>query len=170
MHCAAMTDWGIDRAVDAYDEAALDALEAPVVTLSDRALLIYTSGTTGLPKAANVSHHRLMSWSFWFAGLMDVQPTDRLYDCLPMCHSAGGVAAIGAALGGGASVVVADKFSAGRFWDDIARWDCTLMQYIGELCRYLVAAPPHPLEREHSLRICCGNGLGGDVWETFQAR
>jgi len=170
LHGEAMTDWRIDLVVDGYGADALVALATPHVTLSDRALLIYTSGTTGLPKAANVSHHRLMSWSHWFAGLMDVQPSDRLYNCLPMCHSAGGVAAIGAALVGGASVVVAEKFSASRFWDDIARWDCTLFQYIGELCRYLVAAPPHPLERDHSLRICCGNGLGGDVWETFQQR
>ena len=170
LHGAAMTDWRIDLAVDAYAEAELAALGEPAVSLSDRALLIYTSGTTGLPKAANVSHHRLMSWSHWFAGLMDIQPTDRLYDCLPMCHSAGGVAAIGAALVGGASVVVAEKFSASRFWDDISRWDCTLFQYIGELCRYLVAAPPHPLEREHGLRLCCGNGLAGDVWEAFQQR
>jgi fatty-acyl-CoA synthase len=160
----------IDRAVDAIASERLAALPPPGVTLSDRALLIYTSGTTGLPKAANVSHHRLMSWSHWFAGLMDIQPTDRLYDCLPMCHSAGGVAAIGAALVGGASVVVAEKFSASRFWDDIARWDCTLFQYIGELCRYLLAAPPHRLERAHGLRLCCGNGLSRDVWEAFQER
>jgi len=167
----AAADWRrIDEVVDAYSDDALAGLEPPTVALSDRALLIYTSGTTGLPKAANVSHHRLMSWSHWFAGLIDIQPTDRLYDCLPMCHSAGGVAAIGAALVGGASVVVADKFSASRFWDDIARWDCTLFQYIGELCRYLLAAPPHPMERAHSLRVCCGNGLSRDVWEAFQQR
>ena len=160
----------IDLAVDAVSSEVLVVPQVPSVTLSDRALLIYTSGTTGLPKAANVSHHRLMSWSHWFAGLMDIQPTDRLYDCLPMCHSAGGVAAIGAALVGGASVVVAEKFSASRFWNDIARWECTLFQYIGELCRYLLAAPPHPLERAHGLRLCCGNGLSRDVWEAFQDR
>ena len=68
------------------------------------------------------------------------------------------------------SVVVAEKFSASRFWDDIARWDCTLFQYIGELCRYLLAAPPHPLQRTHRLRLCCGNGLAGDVWQAFQDR
>ncbi|HZZ89485.1 MAG TPA: long-chain-acyl-CoA synthetase [Caulobacteraceae bacterium] len=170
LHGEALTDWRIDAAVDRYSEADLAALPPPAVTLSDRALLIYTSGTTGLPKAANVSHHRLVSWSHWFAGLMDIGPSDRLYDCLPMCHSAGGVAAIGAALVGGASVVVAEKFSASRFWDDIVRWDCTLFQYIGELCRYLVASPPHLLERAHKLRVCCGNGLGGDVWEAFQQR
>ncbi|HEY3799558.1 MAG TPA: long-chain-acyl-CoA synthetase [Caulobacteraceae bacterium] len=154
------------------DTALKLAGEAPPAdaTLADTALLIYTSGTTGLPKAARVSHHRLMSWSHWFAGLTDAQPTDRLYNCLPMCHSAGGVAAIGAALVGGASVAIAEKFSASRFWDDIRRWDCTLFQYIGELCRYLLAAPTHPLERAHRLRMVCGNGLSGEVWEAFQMR
>ena len=67
-------------------------------------------------------------------------------------------------------MVVAEKFSARGFWDDIDRWDCTLFQYIGELCRYLLAAPPHPKERAHALRLCCGNGLAADVWEAFQAR
>ena len=55
---------------------------------TDPALLIYTSGTTGLPKAAFVSHHRVMMWTHWFAGLMDARADDRLYNCLPMYHSA----------------------------------------------------------------------------------
>ena len=62
---------------------------------------------------------------------------------------------------------IAGKFSAGRFWDDVVRWDCTLFQYIGELCRYLTHAPPRPRERAPSLRICCGNGLQPDVWTRF---
>ena len=40
-----------------------------------------------MPKAANVSHSRLMQWSFWFAGLMNTGPDDRMYNCLPMYHS-----------------------------------------------------------------------------------
>jgi fatty-acyl-CoA synthase len=111
-----------------------------------------------------------MTWSYWFAGLADVQADDRMYDCLPLYHSVGGVVAIGAALVGGGSVVVQERFSARQFWDDIARWDCTLFQYIGELCRYLNAAPPHPAERAHRLRLACGNGMNGDVWRVFQER
>jgi fatty-acyl-CoA synthase len=42
--------------------------------------------------------------------------------------------------------------------------------YIGELCRYLVNCPPHPQERAHRLRVCCGNGLRPDVWMQFQSR
>ena len=141
-----------------------------IPSISDRALLIYTSGTTGLPKASNVSHRRLMTWSLWFAGMMNTQSSDRMYNCLPMYHSIGGVVATGAVLVNGGSVVIRDKFSTTRFWDDVVGWDCTLFQYIGELCRYLVLAPAHRDERKHRLRLCCGNGLRPDVWSKFKKR
>ncbi|PYR64381.1 MAG: long-chain-acyl-CoA synthetase [Acidobacteria bacterium] len=160
----------IDEAIDRYPGHALDGPERRPVTIDDRALYIYTSGTTGLPKAANVSHARVMQWSHWFAGLMDTRPSDRLYTCLPMYHSVGGVLATGAVLVGGGSVVIRDTFSARHFWSDIVRWDCTLFQYIGELCRYLLHTAPHPQEADHRIRMCCGNGLRPDVWNGFQDR
>jgi fatty-acyl-CoA synthase len=160
----------IDDAVAGLPGNALSPSERRTVTTADRALLIYTSGTTGLPKAANVSHRRLLMWSFWFAGLMNTGPRDRIYNCLPMYHSIGGIVATGAALVRGGSVLIRDKFSAQHFWDDVVDGDCTIFQYIGELARYLVNAPPHPRERAHRLRLACGNGLRGDVWEKFQTR
>jgi fatty-acyl-CoA synthase len=93
-----------------------------------------------------------------------------MYDCLPMYHSVGGVVATGALLVSGGSVVIHEKFSAGQFWSDIVDWDCTLFQYIGELCRYLVNTPHQPNETKHRLRLCCGNGLRPDVWEVFKTR
>ena len=157
-------------ALEALPDDPLAAAERRGVTVRDPALLIYTSGTTGLPKAAWVSHHRVMSWGGWFAGLLGLAPDDRLYDCLPMHHSVGGVVATGALLTAGGSVVIARKFSARRFWDDLVRWDCTLFQYIGELCRYLVKAAPSNGERAHRLRMAFGNGLDEVVWRRFQAR
>jgi fatty-acyl-CoA synthase len=133
----------------------------------DRAMLIYTSGTTGLPKATIITHRRILEWSLWFAGMMDTQPTDCLYNCLPMYHSIGGIVAIGSMLVKGGSVVIRERFSASRFWDDICDNDCTIFQYIGELCRYLSVAAPHPRERQHRLRLACGNGLQREVWDQF---
>ena len=160
----------IAREVDQHSGAMLMPSECPSVTVSDRALYIYTSGTTGLPKAAIVNHHRLLIWSLWFAGMMDTRSTDRMYNCLPMYHSIGGVVATGAVLANGGSVVIREKFSAREFWDDVVRWDCTVFQYIGELCRYLAHSAPHPCERAHRLRLCCGNGLRADVWDEFKQR
>jgi fatty-acyl-CoA synthase len=160
----------IDRDLQRHADGPLDATEQRAVTIDDKALYIYTSGTTGLPKAANVSHARVLTWSYWFAGLMDARPDDRMYDCLPLYHSVGGVVATGALLVAGGSVVIREKFSARQFWDDVTRFDCTLVQYIGELARYLVNAPPHLRETRHRIRLACGNGLRADVWETFKRR
>jgi fatty-acyl-CoA synthase len=160
----------IDDALKACSGAPLEPSERPTVTIEDRALYMYTSGTTGWPKAAIIDHRRLLTWSRWFAGMMDTGPRDRMYNCLPLYHSIGGVVATGAVLVNGGSVVIREKFSARQFWDDIARWDCTLFQYIGELCRYLTNAAPHPRESTHGIRLCCGNGLRADVWQAFQAR
>lgn len=160
----------IDIVLAALDDEALSPEERGDVTIDDRALLIYTSGTTGLPKAASISHRRILNWGFWFAGLTGATPQDRLYDCLPLFHSVGGIVAPCSMLAAGGSVVIAEKFSASNFWPDIVRHDCTLFQYIGELCRYLLKARPSEYENRHRLRLICGNGLRGDIWEHFQSR
>jgi fatty-acyl-CoA synthase len=160
----------IDRDIDLLSGAPLARSESRALTINDRALYIYTSGTTGRPKAANINHYRLMLVSFGFAGIMNTKSSDRMYDCLPMYHTVGGVVATGALLVNGGSVVIREKFSARDFWDDVVRSDCTLFQYIGELCRYLLHTPPSASETQHRLRLACGNGLRPDVWEEFKNR
>ena len=160
----------IDQEIERHSGAPLMDMERRAVTVDDHALYMYTSGTTGWPKAAIIDHRRLMTWSHWFAGMMDTGPADRMYNCLPLYHSIGGVVAIGAVLVNGGSTVIKGKFSTSQFWDDVTKWDCTLFQYIGELCRYLTNAVPHPREKEHRIRLCCGNGLRKDIWGRFKAR
>jgi fatty-acyl-CoA synthase len=166
------TDAGadLDAALAAADSHPLSASERGEVAIDDVALLIYTSGTTGPPKAAKVSHRRILTWGGWFAGLTDASVDDRLYDCLPLHHSVGGVVAPCSMLRAGGSVAIAEKFSAKAFWDDIVRYDCTVFQYIGELCRYLLKAPVSGLEARHRLRLAVGSGLRGDIWEAFAGR
>lgn len=164
-------DWlAIEPELAVHAGTSVSDVEREPPQLSERSLLIYTSGTTGLPKAANVTHARVLEWSLWFAGMMDTRADDRLYNCLPMYHSTGGVVAIGAMLVNGGSVLIRARFSATHFWDDVVDGGCTIFLYIGELCRYLVTGPPRTKERMHHLRLACGNGLQGDVWQAFQER
>jgi fatty-acyl-CoA synthase len=162
----------VDQTLEGISPETLTDAERAAPSLTDRALYIYTSGTTGLPKAAVVSHHRVMQWSHWFAGMMDLTPADRLYDCLPMYHSVGGVVATGATLVGGGTVVIRERFSASRFWQDVRAEHCTIFQYIGELCRYLATSPAETEQeaKGHTLRLACGNGLRADVWQALQSR
>jgi fatty-acyl-CoA synthase len=67
-------------------------------------------------------------------------------------------------------MVTRERFSTRQFWDDIVQWQCTLIQYIGELCRYLLNAEASPSESCHKIRMACGNGLRPDIWESFQER
>jgi fatty-acyl-CoA synthase len=160
----------LDREIERCSAEPLSAAERAFPSQRDVALLVSTSGTTGSPKAVRITHGRVLEWSFWFAGMMDTQPEDRLYDCLPLYHSTGGIVGIGAMLARGGSVPIGDRFFAGQFWDHVADGGCTIFLYIGELCRYLVNSAPHPRERQHRLRLVCGNGLQGDVWNIFAER
>ena len=47
---------------------------------------------------------------------------------------------------------------------------CQVVQYIGELCRYLLTQPQRPSEKQHSVRIAFGNGLRPQIWREFQSR
>ena len=160
----------LDGEIESLPGDSLHFSEHEPAAIDATALYIYTSGTTGLPKAAKVSHYRLMQWSHWFAGMMDTQPEDRMFNCLPLYHSVGGVVATFATLVSGGAVVIRPRFSASDFWRDVRDQRCTLFQYIGELCRYLVNTPYQTIETEHALRIACGNGLRPEVWVPFQSR
>jgi fatty-acyl-CoA synthase len=170
IHGEAGSDPRIDLLVESLSDAPLSAAERLPLTIEDPALYIYTSGTTGLPKAANINHYRVMLASFGFAGVMGTKKSDRNYVCLPLYHTAGGLCAIGSLLVAGGSVYIRERFSVREFWDDIVNNDCTMMQYIGELCRYLINAPHNPNETKHKLRLACGNGMRPDIWEEFKTR
>ena len=62
------------------------------------------------------------------------------------------------------------KFSHKTFWPEVHASRANKLQYVGELCRYLVNAPEHPLERKHMLEMAWGNGMRPDVWEVFRQR
>ena len=42
--------------------------------------------------------------------------------------------------------------------------------YIGEICRYLLAAPSKPEERKHKIRMMYGNGMRPQIWDEFVKR
>ncbi len=160
----------LDAALAAAGSAPANPQWRAGLICADKAFYIFTSGTTGLPKAANVSHLRTLFMMHGFAGALGARESDRMYDVLPLYHSAGGICAIGVALTCGGSVVLRRKFSVHEFWDDCVRYRPTFFQYIGELCRYLLNAPASPHERGHRLRAIVGNGLRPEIWKPFQTR
>jgi len=136
----------------------------------DMAMKMFTSGTTGLPKAAKVTHVRAQNYMRGLGAGAKSGPMDRMMMVLPMYHATGGLVGVGSALTYGGAVIVQAKFSATKFWDEAVRHGATQFTYVGELCRFLLSTPGHPLEREHKIRWAMGNGLRPEVWGGFVKR
>ena len=136
----------------------------------DTALFVYTSGTTGLPKAAKISNMRFRITARSAKILGDINESDRLYNVLPLYHMTGGAMGMAGPLTYGATIILRRKLSVSKFWDDVADHNANKFIYIGELCRYLLNAEPHPRETSHNLMFGFGNGLRGEVWKPFVER
>ena len=100
------------------------------VVNQDVALYIYTSGTTGDPKAATITHKRLRMMLLGFVSAIVPKKTDRIYNVLPLYHSAGGIVAVGIALTTGASLVLKRKFSVNEFWADVNKYQVTIFSIL----------------------------------------
>lgn len=174
---------GTGRAVDAIvleDEVAatiptMEPYRAPDdvragAQLTDTSLLIYTSGTTGLPKAANVPWLKPLSGLYAINNILNLTPDDRYYSAMPLYHSAASVLCVSPCLGAGCTYVMGSRFSPRTFMKQAAETEATTMQYIGEMCRYLLSTKPSPYDQAHKLRQAFGNGLRPDVWQQFKDR
>lgn len=153
-------------------EASINApnVAADHIKYDDRLLYIYTSGTTGLPKAAVITNSKfffIVAATHWIMGFTR---DDRFYNPLPLYHTAGGCMSIGQAIVFGATVVIRNKFSASSYFPDCRKYECTIGQYIGEMCRYILAVPPKEDDQVHKIRFMYGNGLRPQIWRQFTHR
>lgn len=136
----------------------------------DKMVYIYTSGTTGMPKAAVITHLRYMFMAVAVHEMVGIRSTDIIYNPLPLYHTAGGILGVGNVFLFGNTMVLRKKFSATNFWTDCIKYNCTVAQYIGELCRYLLSTPTKAEDTKHSVRLMYGNGLRPQIWSQFTSR
>ncbi|XP_017062001.1 long-chain fatty acid transport protein 1 isoform X1 [Drosophila ficusphila] len=159
----------LSTALRAQKKLELPSSRSPEEARS-KLLYVYTSGTTGLPKAAVITNLRFLFMSAGSFYMLRMRSEDVVYNPLPLYHTAGGIVGVGNAILNGSTVVLRRKFSARNFWADCDRHNCTVAQYIGELCRYLLATPYAPEQMKHSLRLMYGNGLRPQIWSQFVRR
>lgn len=137
---------------------------------NDKLLYIFTSGTTGLPKAAVITNSRYMFIALGIYIMGKFKSSDVIYTPLPLYHTAGGIMTVGTALLCGTTVVIRKKFSASAYFPDCIKYNCTIGQYIGEMCRYILAVPQRPEDKQHKVRLIFGNGLRPQIWSDFVSR
>ncbi|CAH0023904.1 unnamed protein product [Clonostachys rhizophaga] len=144
---------------------------------TEMAMLVFTSGTTGLPKPAIVSWGKCIAGGGMGQALIGLRNDDIVYTCMPLYHSSAAVISFLTCLETGTTQAIGRKFSTRTFWDEVRSCNATIIQYVGETLRYLLAAPSQldpstgeNLDRRHSVRMAFGNGLRPDVWARFKDR
>lgn len=142
---------------------------------SSMAMLMYTSGTTGFPKAATITWGKVCVGGHLTALLLELQAVDRrspdrFYTSMPLYHTTAFTLGFNACYQSATSLVISRKFSVSKFWQEVKSTRTTVIQYVGETLRYLLATPPSPEDKQHQVRMAFGNGLRPDVWKRFKTR
>jgi len=140
------------------------------VLWSDPFTIMFTSGTTGPSKGSLMPHNYALYMGELCCAATGYDERDRLYNALPLFHGNAQLLSTMPALMSGARMVLAERFSASRFWDEVKRHGCTEFNYIGGIIPILFKAEPRPDDADNPLRIFFGGGAPKDIFEAFEKR
>ena len=143
----------------------------PQVSPEDISLLVYTSGTTGNPKGVMATHQMYVAAGQGFAHWTQASPGDRFFTCLPFYHANIQYYSTMGAMAAGATLVVVDRFSASRFWDQVRQARATVVNFIGMMMPVLAKQPESPTDSQNSVRLFYGSpSFPPEFLESFQER
>lgn len=145
------------------------ARPAVQVDSGDALAVLYTSGTSGRPKGCVLSHDSFVVPARAFGDRLQMSPADRCFVCLPLFHMAG-QSFVTAAVAGGATIALVDRFRASRFWTQVHQTRATLARHLGEMLALLVQRERRPEDRRHVLRAVYGGGAPASVASAFERR
>jgi crotonobetaine/carnitine-CoA ligase len=140
--------------------ALVDTVEpiVPPVELhgDDPISLIYTSGTTGRSKGVIQTHRNFVLTGQSYPAWLDIRDGDRLYVCLPFFHINAQAYSTMGAIGARATIVLAPRFSASRFWPDVRRHRVSHFNFIGAMTMILAGRDETPHDANNDVRVAYG--------------
>jgi acyl-CoA synthetase (AMP-forming)/AMP-acid ligase II len=119
----------------------------------DLASITYTSGTTDRPKGVMLSHYAYAFAPRTRAEALGWTAKDRVLCLLPLfhvnalCHMCLGMLSVGG------SIVLTEKFSASRFWDEVREYGVTTSSLMRTIPQILLSLPEKPEDRSNPLRL-----------------
>ncbi len=118
----------------------------------DLASVTYTSGTTDRPKGVMLHQYAYAFAPAKRAEALGWNDTDRVYVLMPLfhvnalCHMVIGMMSVGG------SVVLREKFSASRFWDEVREYHVTTSSIMRTIPNILMNLPEKPDDAQNPLR------------------
>ncbi len=130
-------------------------------------IFIYTSGTTGFPKGVMHSQRNVVLAGEGFVQRMYLQPEDRLMCILPMFHINALFYSLSGALAAGAALVLISRFSASRFWHDVAHYRATEVNTMAAVSSILMRRSRAEFVAGHQLRKIYGAPFTAETYRVF---
>jgi crotonobetaine/carnitine-CoA ligase len=113
---------------------------------------------------------RMLLASAVAAGLVcDAEDGDAFLVWEPLVHI-GGAQLIPLALIKRIRLVIVERFSASRFWDQIRAGRVTKLHYLGGIIDILLKRPESPDDRTHPVKLAFGAGCRPSAWRRFEER
>ena len=153
------------RALRAPGEVPL-ASPAP----GDVAMIMYTSGTTGPSKGVLMPHGHCYLFGLGLAEALALTPSDRYFICMPLFHANALLMQLIGSLIAGAEVVVAERFRATSWLEEVRAARATVTNGLGVIPEFIFRQPPTDRDRDHRLRAMMAVPIAEEWGAAFQER
>lgn len=145
------------------------AVPAAPVKPGDPLAILYTSGTSGVSKGVRCPHAQFYWWAIVAAEHLEITEEDVLYQILPLFHT-NAINSMVQALVSGATYTMGLRFSASRFWADVADSGATVIYLLGAILPMLCSRPPGPQDTAHRVRVALSPATPDDLGPVFRDR
>ncbi|GAA1115613.1 AMP-binding protein [Streptomyces javensis] len=145
------------------------AFPAAPVRPEDTACVLFTSGTTGTSRGVRCPHAQFVWWGRNVSDALRLTADDVLHTCLPLFHT-NALNALAQAMTVGASIALAPRFSASRYWSEAAGAGATVVYLLGAMVPMLLAQPPGPQDRAHRAVRGLSPATPAHAWGPFRER
>ena len=133
-------------------------------------MIMYTSGTTGPSKGVLIPHGHSYLAGLGLAEATFLTAADRYFVCMPLFHANALLMQFVGCLIAGAEVVVAERFRATSWLEEVRAAEATITNGLGVIPEFIFRQPPTARDRDHRLRLMMAVPIAPEWGAAFEQR